>query len=132
MKKSVARRTAYVDTSCLVSIALQEHGSTALERRLATFDNLVSSNLLEAELSTVLVREGVVLDSNFLAPLSWILPDRPLSSEIERVLTAGYLRGADCWHVATALYVVNDPTDIAFLTLAAKQREVVRSLGFKS
>lgn len=121
---------AYVDTSCLVSIALGERGATALERRLSTFSELASSNLLEAELRAALAREGVSMDADFLADMSWVLPARALSEEMERVLDAGYLRGADCWHVAVALYLARDPGGITFLTLDNKQREVARSLGF--
>jgi hypothetical protein len=121
---------AYVDTSCLVSIALGERGSVALERRLSTFGEFIASNLLEAELRATLAREGVVLDPDFLADISWILPARPLGVEIERVLAAGYLRGADCWHLAAALYLADDPAEITFLTLDDKQREVAHLLGF--
>jgi hypothetical protein len=42
-----------------------------------------------------------------LAGVSWILPDRRLTAEIQRVLDVHPLRGADLWHVATALYLVN-------------------------
>jgi hypothetical protein len=48
------------------------------------------------------------------------------------VLDAGYLRGADCWHVATALYVSPEPSRLSFLTLDERQRDVARTLGFRS
>lgn len=131
MKKSDARKIAYVDTSCLVAIAFGERGAAALARRLATFDELVSSNLLEAELRAAFVREGVASDPESLRSLSWIVPDRPLHAEIARVLASGYLRGADCWHVATALYLADDPSTVTFLTLDDKQRYVARALGFR-
>lgn len=131
MKQGSAARIAYVDTSFLVSITLGERGSAALERRLGTFDELAASNLLEAELRAALVREHVVPDPDFLAGISWILPDRPLVAEIGRVLAAAdYLRGADCWHLAAALYLVDDPGEITFLTLDNKQGEIARMLGF--
>jgi len=132
VKQERASRIAYVDTSCLVSIALGERGAVALERRLSTFSELAASNLLEAELRATLTREGAVLDPDFLADISWVLPARSLSGEIERVLAAGYLRGADCWHVAVALYLADDPTQVAFLTLDNKQREVAQLLGFEA
>lgn len=123
-------KVAYVDTSCLVAIAFGERGATALARRLDGFDELVSSNLLEAELRAAFVREAVEPDPALSASLSWIIPDRPLTMEIARVLQAGYLRGADCWHVATALYLAEDPAAISFLTLDERQRAVARALGF--
>lgn len=130
MKRGRASKVAYVDTSCLVAIALGERGAVALQRRLSTFDIFVASNLLEAELRAALVREGVDAEPDLLVAISWVLPDRPLHAEIRRVLATGYLRGADCWHVATALYVADDPGEMAFLTLDGKQGDVAHSLGF--
>ncbi|MGH7664263.1 MAG: PIN domain-containing protein [Gemmatimonadaceae bacterium] len=123
-------KVACLDTSCLVAIAFAERGATALSRRLAAFDELVASNLLEAELRAAFVREGVEWDSAVLAALSWIIPDRPLHAEIARVLEAGYVRGADCWHLATALYLAEDPATVSFLTLDERQEEVAHALGF--
>ena len=40
----------YVDTSCLVAIAFEETGWNELAMKLLSYQNLVSSNLLEAEL----------------------------------------------------------------------------------
>lgn len=122
---------AYVDTSCLVAIAFGEPGAAALSRRLKGFDDLVSSNLLQAELLASFARERVPPPAGLPIMLSWILPDRPLRDEIERVLAAGYVRGADCWHLATALYLAEDPSSMSFLTVDDRQRKVALSLGFK-
>jgi predicted nucleic acid-binding protein len=122
---------AYVDSSCVVAVALGERGATALARRLAAFDELVSSNLLESEVRAVLSREGVNTDVPLLSALSWVLPDRPLHDEIIRVLDAGYVGGADCWHLACALYLAEDPGAVAFLTLDARQAKVAGALGFR-
>lgn len=65
-----------------------------------------------------------------LGAMSWIVPDRPLSGEIARVLRAGYVRGVDGWHLATALYLTEDPGAITFLTLDERQADVAKSLGF--
>jgi PIN domain-containing protein len=132
VKEERASRIAYVDTSCLVAIALGERDAATLERRLSTFGELVASNLLEAELRATFAREGVAMDPDFLTDISWVLPARSLSGEIERALSAGYLGGADCWHVAVALYLADDPAQIAFLTLDNKQREVAQILGFET
>ncbi len=122
---------AYVDTSCLVAIAFSERNATAMVRRLSEFDEWVSSNLLESELRSAFARERVELPAKLLASIAWILPDRPLSDEITRVLSAGYLRGADCWHLATALYLADEPASISFLTLDDAQKEIAHALGFK-
>lgn len=121
---------AYVDTSCLVAIAFGERAGTALGRRLAGFDALVASNLVEAELRAAFAREGAAEAPALLASLGWILPDRPLREEIARVLQAGYVRGADCWHLATALYLAEEPEELTFMTLDTRQRDVAAALGF--
>lgn len=123
-------KVAYVDTSCVVSIALGEPGSAALLRRLKTFDDIVSSNLLEAEVLVTFARERIEPDPTVFRDIAWILPERPLHDEIGRVLSNGYLRGADCWHLATALFIAPEPSSIAFVTLDARQRAVARALGF--
>ncbi len=125
-------KIAYVDTSCLVAVALGERGAAAVERRLARFDRLVSSNLLEAELRAALRREGVEGASRVLSSIAWLLPDRPLSAEIAAVLEAGYVRGADCWHLATALYLAPEPSELSFITLDERQRDVAALLGFSA
>jgi uncharacterized protein with PIN domain len=123
---------AYVDTSCLVAIAFGEKGSGALARRLETFDDLVSSNLLEAELRSAFKRESVSPVPEMLSAISYVVPDRPLSREIEAVLEAGLVRGADCWHLATALFLSEDPSQLSFITLDARQKAVAGALGFRT
>jgi len=123
---------AYVDTSCLVAIAFGERGAAPIKRRLREFDELVAANLLEAELRAAFVREGATDAPEALAAVSWVLPDRPLSEEIAAVLAGGYVRGADCWHLATALYVAGTPGDLTFLTLDSAQKRAAARLGFKT
>jgi uncharacterized protein with PIN domain len=121
---------AYVDTSCLIAIAFEEKDAASLARRIASFDTLVSSNLLEAEFFAASARNAREPDPTNLARIRWIYPDRSLRPEITRVLAKGYVRGADCWHLATALYIVEEPSSIAFLTLDNRQQTVARALGF--
>jgi predicted nucleic acid-binding protein len=123
-------RAAYVDTSCLVAVAFSEAGSARLLRSLQSYDVLLSSNLLEAELRAALRRENVTADPGaFLSAISWVYPDRPLTTEITTVLGSGYVRGADLWHLAVALFI--DPhREIEFLTLDTRQREISSQLGF--
>ena len=44
----------------------------------------------------------------------------------------GYVRGADLWHLACALYVAASPGELTFLTLDERQRTVAKALGFKT
>lgn len=121
---------AYVDTSSLVAVAFGEPGYNEEAGRLAGFSRLLSSNLLEAELRAVLAREGRAFDDGYLSGLDWIIPDRPLSPELGAVLEAGYVHGADLWHLATALYIAREPDRISFITLDKRQRTVATQLGF--
>lgn len=123
---------AYVDTSCLVAIAFGERAAAPIKRRLKEFDELVAANLLEAELRATFTREGAAGTPEALAALSWVLPDRPLSEEITAVLAAGSVHGADCWHLATALYVAGTPGDLTFLTLDSVQKQAAARLGFRT
>lgn len=122
---------AYVDTSALVAIAFNERGAAALARRLDAFSRLLSANLLEAELRAAFTREGHQFEPGFVSGIEWVLPDRPLTDEFETVLQVGYLRGADLWHLATALYLAREPGSISFVTLDDRQRAVAMALGFQ-
>ena len=124
-------KRGYVDTSILLAIAFAEADSAALEMRLAAFDQLHASPLLEAELASALQREGLTNASeNLLAALRFLHPQRRLTAEIETTTAAGQLRGADLFHVASALFVAPN-AEITFLSLDAKQREVATRLGFE-
>ena len=121
---------AYVDTSVLTVIAFDEPGAAALAGRLDEFTRLVSSNLLEAELRAAFAREEAALPEGALDGIDWILPDRPLAPELSATLEAGYLRGANPWHVANALYANPRPESLSFATLDARQGAVAEALGF--
>ncbi len=79
-------------------------------------------------------REGHTAEARvepWLAALAWATPDRALTAEIDTVLAAGYVRGAVCWHLATALYFAPEPEDISFVTLDTRQARVASALGFR-
>ena len=122
---------AYIDTSVLVALAFEEPDSTEMRNRLQEFSRLLSSNLLEAELRAACARESCSFSEGLVADLTWVFPDRSLAPELAAVLTAGYLRGADLWHVASALYVAPAPGDLWFVTLDERQRSVAATLGFR-
>ena len=122
--------TAYVDTSVLTAMAFDEPDAQTHARRLEQFSSLFSSNLLEAELRAAFARENLLFRESAVAGIEWVLPDRPLAPEFAAVLEAGYLRGADLWHVAMALYVSPRPDSLAFATLDARQSVVAAALGF--
>ena len=123
---------AYVDASVILAIEFEERGWEALNRRLSSFTAVVSSNLLEAEVRASFLREGRSFSYDILARIAWVFPDRPLSPEIAMALAAGYLRGADLWHVATALYVDNTQSSLTFITADHRQSAVATALGFQT
>jgi len=123
-------KACYVDTSCLVAVAFDESGSRRIAERLSSFEVVLSSTLLEAELRSAVAREGVQGADRLLSAISWILPTRRLTPEIDRVLGVGYARGADLQHLACALYVAEAPRDLPFLTLDTVQGELASTLGF--
>ncbi len=93
---------------------------------------MYASPLLEGELWSAAVREGLPEEAvvRALAEVHWVLPDRSLSREIRQVLEVGTLRGADAWHLACALYAVDYPARLPFVTLDEPQARVARALGF--
>lgn len=124
---------AYVDSSCLVALAFAEPGARGLASKMERFDRLFSSNLLEAELRAALIREGVEAKvEDMLSWITWVYPNRPLTQEFARVTLAGYLKGADLWHLANALFLAPEPKELVLLTLDARQKQIAAKLGFAS
>lgn len=123
---------AYLDTSALVAVAFGEPDGEAMQHRLNQFTGIVSSNLLEAELRSVYSRERRRFESDSLSRVEWVMPNRPLSAEMAVVLDAGYMRGADLWHLATALYIAPDPGKMFFVTLDKRQHATASILGFRT
>ena len=123
---------AYVDASAAVAVALEEPGWEETARRLASFPVLLSANLLEAEVRSVYARENLQYPPNVVSSIGWVHPHRSLGPEMTKTLeVGGYLKGADLWHIATALYVGETIIGrMAFITLDNRQRTVAAKLGF--
>jgi len=121
----------YVDTSCLVAVALREANAARLGRVMRRAERLFSANLLEAEFRATMAREKIDAGvDDYLSWFSWVIPDRSLSAEIRIVLDEGCVRGADLWHLACALLLPAEPGELQFLTCDRHQGEVARALGF--
>ena len=125
---------AYVDTSAILAIAFGEQDWELTARRLAGFSVLLSSNLLEAEMRSAYEREGLPFDPTAIPAIGWVNPTRPLGSEMAiAIANGGFLKGADLWHIAAALYIDNTITGkMAFITLDNKQKAVAANLGFET
>ena len=123
----------YVDSSCLTAVALGEPGHEDLAQVLDAYEVLFSSGLLEAEVRAAMQREGLEpsLVDDYIGEVEWVLPARTLSGEISTAQEAGRLKGADLWHVASALFArASIQGELAFLTLDEPQRLVASELGF--
>jgi len=107
-------KTAYLDTSLVVAILLKEPGAERLSVTLDGYDMLFSSPLLEAELKSTLFREkcDLTLSDLYLERLELVIADRFLGKEISTILNHYYLRGADLYHLATALFVFPKPLNV--------------------
>jgi predicted nucleic acid-binding protein len=120
----------FLDTSVLVTVAFGQPDADQMQRALGQADMLVASSLLEAEFAAACRRESIPLIERALDGVRWIHPERSLLPEIRQVLEGGFVRGADCWHLATALYFAPDPGELLFLTQDRVQRQVAERLGF--
>jgi predicted nucleic acid-binding protein len=123
---------AYIDSSAFLALLLQAPHGVRIAERIDGATHLVSSNLLAAEVRSAIAREDLTLDDPTFDAIGWVIPERPLDVEMKIALAAGYLTGADLWHVAAALSVADDPSEIAFITLDERQRAVAAELGFQT
>ena len=122
--------TAYVDASALLAVALREPSAPLIAQRLETFDLLASASLLDAETRSAFAHYGMDIAGALPYTIEWIYPDRPLTAEIVTALRVGYLRGADLWHIAVALYLdATISSELVFITLDERQRAVAAGLG---
>lgn len=123
-------KLAYIDSSCVVGIAFDEPSARGMAARLRGFDRLFSANLLEAEVRSAVARERVEGEADRLFSwITWVYPNRPLTREFLRIAPLGYLKGANLWHLACALFLVSATGNLSFLTLDKRQREVASQLG---
>lgn len=113
-------------------MAFNEPAGAEVARRLEGFATWISSNLLEAEVRAACAREQRVFAPEIVEDVVWVLPARPLTPELAAAASVGYLRGADLWHVATALYATEEEDPVTFVTLDRRQAEVAAALGFQT
>ena|SRR3989338_8083734 len=123
----------YIDTSVLVSLFLEDSAENAhFSRLLKEADEVVSSVLIEAEFLSVLHREkvGIATGIDYLKQISLVIPDRSIAKELGTVFSKAYVRGADAFHLACALYLDPKASEIKFLTADKQQQKAAQSLGF--
>jgi predicted nucleic acid-binding protein len=126
-------KRAYVDTSALVAVQFGEPERPRVLAVMRSHDELVSTSLLIAEMLATLRRAGLPIAGAdpLLRRIERLAPPDDLRAECEEALAVGPLRGADLWHVATALRLAGRHRKrLTFCTLDNAQRGVAAGLGF--
>ena len=118
----------YVDTSALGRVLLEEPDEPLIRRAVQTFDNHVSSRLLQVELRRLALRERVsgadeTLNTVTLAPL-----DEAILGAAETIEPAG-VATLDAIHLATAVRLATDGRLDAMLTYDRRLAEAARHHG---
>lgn len=124
---------AYLDTSYLLSILFAEPGAGKLQNQRIGYARVFSADLLVAETLAATTRERIGPDAvqPVLKTIALVFPDHSLEPQIREVLAQGYLRGADLWHLACAMFLAGPQRSaIAFLSRDHAQRAMARRLGF--
>lgn len=126
-------KAVYVDSSVVVAILLQEGNRAKLIQVLNNAEEVVSSFFSEAEVYSVVKREGLDFDKTktLLQSLTLVQSDGSLEKEILEALKAGYVRGADLHHLATALYLDPGKKQLRFFTLDENQKKVAKAAGLE-
>jgi uncharacterized protein len=120
--------TAYVDSSALVKLVIDEPDAKALRRFLAIFDEHATSRVGIVETRRVLARHGAhaATTEAILEPLGVVEVDAAVASTAA-VLRPLILRTLDAIHLATALAVYQ--VDV-FVTYDSRLAEAARETGF--
>lgn len=123
----------YIDSSVIVAILFEESARHKCLAILNKATEVMSSSLLEAEVLSVVRREGVGKKTamSLLNRISLFQPDRLLSIEFSRIFSLGYCKGADAFHLASALYIDPSAEELSFFTLDKQQFQLATRLGFK-
>lgn len=127
-------KRVYVDSSTLVGVLFNEEEASVHYKHVKTYDEATSSYLLEAEIYSACARESIEFAKadELIECLSLVIPDRSLKKEYCRIFDRGYCRGADAYHLATALYLDPSCQELTFLTTDGSQSDVARKIGFKT
>ena len=121
---------AYVDSSLIIATLFQDGPARSIKKLWLSADRFVSSYLLEVEVLSAATRERFALElvEPELRKIGYVRT-HSLATESKVILGKGYLRGADLYHVATALWIQNKHTGLKFLSLDEKQLVVARKVG---
>ncbi len=113
--------------SLLFEEGIGEKGGHVLEKA-----RWISSSLLEAEVYSAARREKIPLElaAAFVQRVSLVYPEGSLQKEYLAIFRQGYVRGADAYHLATALYLDPECQNLNFATVDKRQAELAEVIGF--
>lgn len=121
----------YIDSSVLLGMLFDDQETEFLKKMPAA--QTVSSHLLEAEVLSACFRDNIETHKavSLLNEIDLITLDRSLVGEYNLIFQSGYLKGADAFHLACALFL--DPTckNLTFVTADKPQAIIAKKLGFK-
>ena len=122
--------TAYVESSAMTKLVLDEHESASLRNALGEHEHIVASDLTTLEVMRAAARvrgdEGMAQARAALVPVGNLPIDRSIIAVASR-LEPRSLRSLDAIHVATALTL--SPDDVTFYSYDARTIEAARSAG---
>jgi len=126
----------YLDTSAWIAWKFAQEGQNLFKKVSLKRDSIVSSPLLVAEYVAFLRKIDKLKTTRFEEELSfirWIYPADPLFPIYGSCRDEIALRGADFFHIATALWFCGDHTsEVCFLSCDGDQTKAAKSLGFQA
>ena len=125
----------YLDTSAWIAWKFGQNGKELLAKVLLKQNTVLSSPLLVAEYLAFLKKtkqlENVRYEDD-LEFIRWIYPADSLIESCAECARCHYLRGADLYHLATALWFAQGlRKDLRFLTCDIEQARAAQKIGFK-
>ena len=126
------QKTIYIDTSVIVCLLFKQLDYQKLQTAFVEAEELISSSLILAETQSACVREKFPpqAGSPLLNKISLVNPEHRMTVELAEIFKYGYLRGADAYHLACALYADNNTRELVFLSRDNKQQALAKKLGF--
>ena len=119
---------AYVESSALVKLVLEEAESEDLRRALATYEARITSELSIVEVTRAAHRarpDAPIVPDGVLARFDMLRIDRAVIN-VAAHLGPAVLRSLDAIHVATALSI---PGDLTFVAYDAKASDAATAAG---
>ena len=118
----------YVDTSVVAALLFAEKNYKDVNKRLNQADRIVSSHLMIAK------REDISFDDidQYLQYFDIAVPDRTLQAEVISILEQTYCRGADAFHIATAIYLDPKMEKLKFYSFDKQQLVAAKNIGLKT